>query len=90
MVQKKLKEGPARVTFCPTLACTTPAGVKYNNNNGDGNGNDGDRDEDNGIGGDEDKSTINNGEMTAMATMNRDGGGDDDGSDNNYITINYW
>ena len=21
---KKLKEGPARVTFCPTLACTTP------------------------------------------------------------------
>jgi hypothetical protein len=24
LVQKKLKEGPARVTFCPTLACTTP------------------------------------------------------------------
>ncbi len=24
MVRKKLKEGPARVTFCPTLACTTP------------------------------------------------------------------
>jgi hypothetical protein len=21
---KKLKEGPARETFCPTLACTTP------------------------------------------------------------------
>ena len=47
------------------------AGVKYNNNDGDGNGNDGDRDEDDGIGGDKDESTINNGETTAMATMNR-------------------
>ncbi len=33
--------------------------------------NDGDRDEEDGIGGDEDESTINNGKTTAIATMNR-------------------
>jgi hypothetical protein len=45
------------------------AGVVYKNNDGDYN--DGDLNEDDGIGGDKDESTINNSEMTTMATINR-------------------
>jgi hypothetical protein len=42
------------------------AGIKYNSNDGDGNGNYGDHDEHDGIGGDEDESTINNNETMTV------------------------
>jgi hypothetical protein len=42
------------------------SGVKYNNNDGDGNGKDNNHDEVDGIGGDEDKSTINSNETMTV------------------------